>query len=86
MSKPVSPEDVLADGLEGAEFNDRYVRKGTIRAAIENIKTLNSLTPGTAEYQAHAEALRELTPSLEALELLDHFEPRDPVIAELLRR
>jgi hypothetical protein len=50
MSEPVGPVGVLADGTDGGEFQDRSVRKGSVRAAIENIKNLvNHFTPRNPE-------------------------------------
>ena len=37
MSKPVKPEDVLADGQEYAEFGGASVRKGSVAAFIGNV-------------------------------------------------
>jgi len=33
-----TPQDVLPDGAEGAEFHGEYVRKGTIAAFIANAR------------------------------------------------
>lgn len=84
MPEAITPEAVLPDGVDGGEFGGQYVRKGTIRAAIENIKALQGLTPDDPSYQAHADTLRDLVPALAAVELFDHFTPRDPKIAALL--
>lgn len=83
MAEAITPDAVLPDGVDGTEFGGRYVRKGTVRAAIENIKAMAGLPPESPSYQAHANALRDLTPDLEALELFAHFTPRDPHIAAI---
>jgi hypothetical protein len=49
MPEPITPRDVLEDGTDGGEFQDRYVRKGSIRAAIENIKKLEELPAGSPD-------------------------------------
>ncbi|WP_328610684.1 hypothetical protein OG943_16690 [Amycolatopsis sp. NBC_00345] len=84
MSQPITPRDVIEDGADGGEFQDRYVRKGSIRAAIENIKKLEELPAGSPDRQAYIDGLRELAPALSALELLDHFTPRNPEVARII--
>ena len=79
----IPPVDVLADGLDGGVMNGIQVRKGTIKAVIDNIKALESLSPESDEYKAIVDQIRELRPSIEALGLFTVFEPRDPAIAKL---
>lgn len=86
MVQAITPESVLPDGMDGSDFGGRHVRKGTVRAAIENIKALRELNPDDPAYRTHADALRDLAPALEAVELFDHFTPRDPDIAALFGR
>lgn len=82
--KPVTPTDVIADGIDGGEFRGTPVRKGTIKAVIDNINALDGLSPDGEEYRALVAQIRELKPALVALGLLDVFEPRDPAIAKIL--
>jgi hypothetical protein len=84
MSAPITPRDVLADGTDGGEFQERYVRKGSIRAAIENIKKLEKLPVDSPDRQVYIDGLRELAPALDALELLEHFAPRNPEVAQII--
>ncbi|MEU9337298.1 hypothetical protein AB0D49_29755 [Streptomyces sp. NPDC048290] len=79
----VTPTDVLADGLDGGEYAGTYVRKGSIRAAIENIKAMEGLAPEDPARRRYEDALRALRPSLIALELFDHFTPLDPAVAAI---
>ncbi|WP_326617526.1 hypothetical protein OG863_09050 [Streptomyces decoyicus] len=81
---PLTPQDVLADGQEQAEFNGVLVRKGSIAAFIGNAKALENLAPGTSEYEAVAQQIRDLKPALDALELFDVVEIRNPDVAALL--
>ncbi|MEO6084230.1 MAG: hypothetical protein ABIQ18_14115 [Umezawaea sp.] len=79
-----TPQDVLPDGAEGAEFHGEYVRKGTIAAFIANAKLLQSLPVGTPEYQDAATQLRTLKPALDAVDLFDVVTIRDPAVVTLL--
>lgn len=81
--KPITPTDVLADGVDGGIMNNTAVRKGTIKAMIDNIKALESVSPGSEDHDAIVAQIRELRPSLEALGLFTVFELRDPAVASL---
>ncbi|MFC9231875.1 hypothetical protein ACFTZI_23430 [Streptomyces decoyicus] len=81
---PLTPQDVLADGQELAEFNGVLVRKGSIAAFIGNAKALENLEPGTPEHEAVAQQIRDLRPALDALELFDVVEIKNPDVAALL--
>lgn len=83
-SGPSHPQDVLADGQERAEFNGVLVRKGSIAAFIGNAKALENLEPGTPEHEAVAQQIRDLKPALDALELFDVVEIKNPDVAALL--
>ncbi|MFJ5802033.1 hypothetical protein [Streptomyces decoyicus] len=80
----LTPQDVLADGQEHAEFNGVLVRKGSIAAFIGNAKALENLEPGTSEHEAVAQQIRDLKPALDALELFDVVEIKNPDVAALL--
>jgi hypothetical protein len=43
--RPITPQDVLADGPEGDRFEGTYVRKGSIAAFIANVKLLEPWIP-----------------------------------------
>ncbi|MFC9239223.1 hypothetical protein ACFTZK_22660 [Streptomyces decoyicus] len=83
---PLTPQDVLADGQERAVFNGVLVRKGSIAAFIGNAKALENLEPGTSEHEAVAQQIRDLKPALDALELFDVVEIKNPDVAALLAR
>jgi hypothetical protein len=83
-SGPVTPRDVLPDGHDTVEIGGTTVRKGSIRAFIENVKLLETLTPGTAEYQAVSDQLRELKAPLQALDVFEVLRPRNETVARLL--
>ena len=67
--KGVSPVDVLESGKDTGEFHGLTVRKGTIKAAIENVKILESAQASWSEKQAAKDMVRKLAPDMIALEL-----------------
>lgn len=81
---PITPDAMLADGLEGREIQGTYVRKGTVGAFIQNVKSLASVEPGTSEYEALAAEIRRAKPTLVALDLFEVFDIRDPKVTALL--
>jgi hypothetical protein len=83
-ARALTPEDLLADGAEGTEIGGIYVRKGTVASFIQNVKALQNLAAGSADFDAVVDQLRAVQPALEALEIFDVFEVRDPRIVELL--
>lgn len=84
MSKPVTPQDVLADGQEGAEFDGAYVRKGSVAAFVGNVRALAGTEPNGPEWHAVVAQLRELKPALARVGVLEVFEIRDPKVRELV--
>jgi hypothetical protein len=83
-NQPVRPEDVLPDGVEGAEFAGEYVRKGSVAAFIGNVHALTGVEPGSAQWDAIVGQLRELKPALVRIGVLDVFEIRDPEVRALV--
>ena len=79
-----TPQDVLADGEEGATFRGEYVRKGTIAAFIINAKLLASTPEGSPEHEAATTQLRTLKPALDAVGLFDVVTIRNPAVATAL--
>jgi hypothetical protein len=82
--RPITPQDVLADGAEGHRFEGTYVRKGSIAAFITNVKLLETLDPVSSDYQEVADQIRSLKPSLDAVGLFDVVEVRNPAVRLLL--
>lgn len=79
----VNPNDILADGNDTGEFHGLTVRKGTIKAAIENAKILESTKASRQEKQAAKEMLKQLAPHIVALELNQHVVWKNPEIQAL---
>ena len=82
-NKPITPTDMLGDGIEGGEFQGTYVRKGSIAAFVANVKALPDAEGSDRE--AILAQLRELRPALEAVGLFDVFSLRDETLLELLK-
>lgn len=82
---PLTPQDLLADGVEGTVVNGTYIRKGSIAAFIQNVKMLQDTPSGTPQYHAIAEQIRTVKPALDALDMFDVFELRDRRVCDILR-
>ncbi|NMO55144.1 hypothetical protein HH310_28655 [Actinoplanes sp. TBRC 11911] len=84
-SKVVRPEDAIPDSASTYVANGGVqVRKGTVAAFIENARTLSTLNPGSADYEAVAGQLRELAPGMAAAGVFDVFEVRSVAIREII--
>lgn len=70
----IKPEDILKDGQDSAIFHGIDTRKGTIKAAIENAKIIESKNTSTQEKEEARKTFKELVPYLVALELHEHMQ------------
>jgi hypothetical protein len=82
----MKPDELIPDGVDGGDFNGRYVRKGTIGAFIQNALTLTDTTADEATRQQCREDLLSLIADLEALQVFDVFELRDPELKKIVHR
>lgn len=82
----IKPTDVLKDSENTAFFNGNLVRKGTIKAAIENAKIMNSESASNSEKQQARQMFEELIPDMIALELHIHVVWKDPEIQEMFAK
>lgn len=78
----IRPEDALPDNESFIVVRGVRVRKGTIFAAMENMKVLQTGTE--AEKATAMEVIRELAPGLVALGVHDQFQCRNPEVEKLL--
>lgn len=76
--KGISPQDVIADGNETAEFQGQMIRKGTVKAAIENVKIMESEEASILEKQAAKDMIKKLAPDIIALELDKYMTWKNP--------
>jgi hypothetical protein len=79
----VRPEDILADDESSREFNGVAVRKGTIKASIDNVGIIESAAATDAQKQQAREALLSLIPGVYALGLMDVMQWKNPEIQQL---
>lgn len=84
MSKPVKPEDVLADGEEYADFGGASIRKGSVAAFIGNVRALAEAEPSSPQWHEIVAQMWALKPALERIGVLDVFEVRDPELRALV--
>jgi hypothetical protein len=77
-------ENLFPDGLDSVEVNGVSVRKGSIAAFIYNALTLDRLDAGAEGYDQAAEAIRELTPALQAVRVFDVFALRSERVAQIV--
>jgi hypothetical protein len=82
--KPLTPADMLGDGLDGGMKDGIFVRKGSIASFIRNSQLIETLEPGTPDYEAVAEQIREIKPALDALEVFTVFDAKVPAVREIL--
>jgi hypothetical protein len=82
----MKPNELIPDGVDGGLFKGRYVRKGTIGAFIQNALLLADTTTDETTRQKCREDLLSLIADLEALQVFDVFELRDPELKKLVHR
>ena len=83
-SKAVRPEDVLPDGVDGAELNGVRVRKGSVAAFCANVQQLHALSADSPDRVTIEEQLRALAPAVRAAGVFDVFALRSPEIAAII--
>lgn len=89
MAKPnlvTRPEDVLPDGVERADVAGLTVRKGTVAAFLQNVRSWSDPATAGVDRDALARELVATVPALEALGVFDVFAVRDPALRALLGR
>lgn len=82
----MKPNELIPDGVDGRKFKGRYVRKGTIGAFIQNALILADKRTDETTRQHCREDLRRLIADLEALQVFEVFELRDPELKKLVHR
>lgn len=84
MVMAITPQNILKDGEDFAVFHGLDTRKGTIKAAIENAKIIESKNASAQEKQEAKEAFKELTPYLVALELHEHTQWKNQELQKMI--
>ena len=80
----IKPHDILKDGADSAVFNGVDTRKGTIKAAIENAKIIESENASAQEKKEAKKAFKELIPYLIALELHEHTQWKNQELQKMI--
>ena len=63
------PEDMISDDKSYFEKDDKFIRKGTMAAALANAEIIESPEATITERNNALEALKELAPTLKAFGL-----------------
>lgn len=84
VAQAVTPEDVLAESDTYADLQGVRIRKGTVGATLQNVKSINELVAADPQIEQNDPQLqqlltdqRALIPSLVALGLFDLFSPAE---------
>lgn len=85
MIKPVRPEDVLPDGVDKTLFEGVSVRKGTVKAFLENIEIFENPNIDENEKQAALAVMKDLAPALIALRLNQHVTFKNTEIEKIIK-
>lgn len=73
-ARAISPEALFKDRDNyWTNQKQQKIRKGTIGATLANIKLINNTKLSSAQYLEVAQVLASLVPSLEALDIFEHF-------------
>ncbi|MDF2691548.1 MAG: uncharacterized protein K0S29_1403 [Gammaproteobacteria bacterium] len=82
----IRPEDLLPDDINSREFKGVEVRKGTIGAAMFNVKTMESPDSSPAEKMEAKKAFEALIPSLIALDLHQYMTWKNSEIQAMINK
>ena len=80
----IGPKDILPDDQNTGKFDNVTVRKGTIKAFIDNIDILESTTASEQEKQLALVKMKELAPGLIALGMHRHVIFKNPQAEQIL--
>lgn len=80
----IKPEDIMPDNVNSIEVNGVRVRKATVGAVLANAKILESVATSAAEKSNALASIKELAPSLVALEMHKHVTWNNPEIQRIV--
>jgi hypothetical protein len=80
----VTPEDVVGDEFNTANFDGTTVRKGSVGAFLANARTLQDASSSPVARDAARTQIVVLVPALKALGVFDAFNIRDPELATIV--
>ncbi|ASU85587.1 hypothetical protein CDO52_24775 [Nocardiopsis gilva YIM 90087] len=84
MPGSVRPEEILPDGDDHTVLDGLTVRKGTVAAFVANVKALDGVEEGSAEWKMLADRIRELVPGVRAVGLFDVLTPKSPQLRNII--
>lgn len=82
-NKPVTPQDILADGVDKTIIGGKEVRKGTVAAFLANIDIFESAHSSQEERDAALDALRTLAPDVKTIGLPRYVTFKNPLVEQL---
>jgi hypothetical protein len=80
----IKPEDILPDDTNIAIIEGIRVRKGTVAAALANLKILDSPTASQKDKDAAIQIIRELAPALVVLGFKKYLTFNDSAIQQIV--
>ncbi|WP_157698181.1 hypothetical protein [Legionella clemsonensis] len=83
--QPVSPENILADGADYAEFKGVQVRKATVAAFIANIELLENAKASPEDKHQAIRVLMDLAPSIVAIGLPQHVHFKNEIVESIIK-
>lgn len=82
--KPISPEDILADGVDHTIINGKTIRKGTIAAFLANIDILENPATTETQKQQAKNMMIELAPAVLSIGLHKHVTFKNQDVEKIL--
>ncbi|WED43925.1 hypothetical protein [Legionella cardiaca] len=82
---PISPQDILADGVDYTEFKGVRVRKATVAAFIANIEVLEDVNTSAEDKSQAIRTLMDLAPSIVAIGLPQHVQFKNDFIESIIQ-
>lgn len=83
-SAPVSPQDILPDGVEQTDVSGITIRMGTIAAFAANARLWSNPATEASARAKIEQAMIQALPALRVLGVLDVFVPRDERLKALI--
>lgn len=82
--KKITPEDIVADGLDTAIINGKTVRKGSIAAFLANLEIFENPKSSKLQKQTSFEMMQSLADTVITVGLHNHVIFKNPEVEKLL--
>jgi len=86
FSKGITPTDVIADGKDTDIYQGYTVRKGTIKAVIENVSILESSTSTSEDRQDALNIIKNLSINVAALGLTNKVTWKNTEVEKIMQK